>query len=215
MAVARDAPAGDGADLAPLPGGLGHAPSDAPQLSGDDEEAPDGGSDDDDREDDDGEDSDSDDASDDEEDDENEGGEAPDADDAGSGEQDDGGDNRNGDHDDNSDATDGDHDDNSDVTDGDHEDKSDASDAGGIDLASGPGTYPGDDAPQGQIAAWMGREAQNRGVPAELPVMAALVESGVRNLTGGDRDSVGFFQMRHGIWNQGEYAGFPQRPQLQ
>jgi len=37
----------------------------------------------------------------------------------------------------------------------------------------------------------------------------------MRNLTGGDRDSVGFFQMRHGIWNQGAYAGYPQRPQLQ
>src|SRR3712207_7547243 len=46
-------------------------------------------------------------------------------------------------------------------------------------------------------------------------VMAALVESGVANLNFGDRDSVGFFQMRTGIWNQGEYAGYPEKPELQ
>ena len=39
--------------------------------------------------------------------------------------------------------------------------------------------------------------------------MAALVESGMRNLDHGDADSVGFFQMRVGIWNQGDYAGYP------
>src|SRR3712207_2390057 len=49
----------------------------------------------------------------------------------------------------------------------------------------------------------------------QLPVMAALVESGVRNLNYGDADSVGFFQMRVGIWNKGEYAGFPEKPELQ
>ena len=45
--------------------------------------------------------------------------------------------------------------------------------------------------------------------------MASLVESGVKNLNFGDADSVGFFQMRVGIWNQGEYAGFPEKPELQ
>ena len=45
--------------------------------------------------------------------------------------------------------------------------------------------------------------------------MASLVESGVANLYGGDRDSVGFFQMRVGIWNQGDYAGYPEKPELQ
>jgi hypothetical protein len=45
--------------------------------------------------------------------------------------------------------------------------------------------------------------------------MAALVESGVRNLGHGDADSVGFFQMRTGIWNQGAYAGYPDQPELQ
>ncbi len=45
--------------------------------------------------------------------------------------------------------------------------------------------------------------------------MAALVESGMRNLPGGDADSVGFFQMRASIWDQGEYAGYRQAPKLQ
>ena len=45
--------------------------------------------------------------------------------------------------------------------------------------------------------------------------MASLVESGMKNLNFGDADSVGFFQMRVGIWNQGEYAGYPEKPELQ
>ena len=45
--------------------------------------------------------------------------------------------------------------------------------------------------------------------------MAALVESGLRNLPDGDADSVGFFQMRVSIWNQGAYAGYADRPELQ
>jgi hypothetical protein len=61
----------------------------------------------------------------------------------------------------------------------------------------------------------MGAGAAARGLPPELPVMAALVESGLRNLPYGDADSVGFFQMRTRYWNQGEYAGYPDRPDLQ
>ena len=45
--------------------------------------------------------------------------------------------------------------------------------------------------------------------------MAALVESGVKNLNFGDADSVGFFQMRVGIWDQGAYKGFAEKPELQ
>ena len=37
----------------------------------------------------------------------------------------------------------------------------------------------------------------------------------MRNLTGGDRDSVGLFQMRTSVWNAGEYAGYPTKPELQ
>jgi hypothetical protein len=87
--------------------------------------------------------------------------------------------------------------------------------AGAIDLGSTADAYPGDNASQAQLAQWLARQAQKAGLPPELPVMASLVESGVKNLNFGDRDSVGFFQMRVGIWNQGAYAGFPQNPALQ
>jgi cell wall-associated NlpC family hydrolase len=80
---------------------------------------------------------------------------------------------------------------------------------------SGAIEYPGDGATKQQLAAWLAASAQKAGLPPELPVMAALVESGVANLRGGDADSVGFFQMRVGIWNNGEYAGYPDRPELQ
>ncbi len=81
--------------------------------------------------------------------------------------------------------------------------------------AAAPDAYPGDDAPQEQIAAWMAGQAEKRGLPPELPLMASLVESGMKNLNFGDADSVGFFQMRVGIWNQGAYAGYPDKPELQ
>src|SRR6476620_9739605 len=81
--------------------------------------------------------------------------------------------------------------------------------------AGGANPYPGDSAPKEQLAAWLGREAEKRGLPKQLPVMASLVESGVKNLNYGDADSVGFFQMRVGIWNKGAYAGFPEKPELQ
>jgi hypothetical protein len=64
---------------------------------------------------------------------------------------------------------------------------------------TGPSAYPGDDAPREQLAAWMAAEAQKRGLPPELPVMAALVESNLQNVNYGHADSVGFFQMRVGI----------------
>ncbi|MDA0165429.1 C40 family peptidase, partial [Solirubrobacter ginsenosidimutans] len=81
--------------------------------------------------------------------------------------------------------------------------------------AAAPDAYPGDSAPREQIAAWMAGQAQKRGLPPQLPLMASLVESGMTNIQGGDADSVGFFQMRVGIWNQGAYAGYPKDPQLQ
>ena len=80
--------------------------------------------------------------------------------------------------------------------------------------SAGP-AYPGDAAAPQLLAAWMGAHAARAGLPPELPVMAALTESGLRNLAYGDRDSVGFFQMRLGIWNQGAYAGYPGNPELQ
>jgi hypothetical protein len=93
---------------------------------------------------------------------------------------------------------------------GDHDDSDED-----IDLGPVPDRYPGDDASQKQIGAWMGHEAQKRGLPPELPVMAALVDSGMQNLPSGDADSVGLFQMRLSIWNTGDYAGYPARPEKQ
>lgn len=77
--------------------------------------------------------------------------------------------------------------------------------------------YPGDDAPREAIAAWMAGGATVAGLPGELPVMAGLVESGLRNLPEGqgDSDSAGYFQMRTSIWDAGAYAGYQTRPDLQ
>jgi hypothetical protein len=85
----------------------------------------------------------------------------------------------------------------------------------GADACNTPIAYPGDDASRTDIAQWMAHGARARGIPGELPVMAALVESGLRNVPGGDADSVGFFQMRVSIWDNGRYAGFPDQPELQ
>jgi len=74
--------------------------------------------------------------------------------------------------------------------------------------------YPGDDAPKAAIAVWMARGAAARGIPGELPVMGALVESNLVNLKTGDADAKGYFQMREGIWS-GTYPGFPDNPELQ
>jgi NlpC/P60 family len=146
------------------------------------------------------------------------------------------------DSDESDEGSDGDHDDSSDSG-GDDTDDSDGSDGGGsedsgisdggsadgggsgdpgdsgspLDLGDFASGYPGESASQAEIAAWMGSAAQKRGLPAELPVMAGLVESNLRNvpLGDGDADSAGFFQMRVSIWNRGPYAGYADRPALQ
>lgn len=78
-----------------------------------------------------------------------------------------------------------------------------------------PDTYPGGNADKQTIAAWMAGGARAAGLPGELPVMAALVDSGLKNLPQGDRTTAGYFQMRVDIWNKGDYAGFPDHPTLQ
>ena len=80
---------------------------------------------------------------------------------------------------------------------------------------TGAGVYPGDGASKQALARWMGAAASAAGLPPELPVMAALVASNLTDMKGGDRNSVGFFQMRVGIWNQGKYPGYPDKPELQ
>jgi hypothetical protein len=75
-----------------------------------------------------------------------------------------------------------------------------------------PAVYPGDDATRERIARWMGRGAADRGLPHELPVMAGIAESGLRNLSGGTYR--GFFGMHESL-NEGDYRGFPHNPDLQ
>jgi hypothetical protein len=78
-----------------------------------------------------------------------------------------------------------------------------------------PLVYPGDSAPPEARAAWLAARAALVGVPEELPVMAALLASGLHSQSAGDRDSVGFFQMRMSVWNKGAYDGYPAQPELQ
>src|ERR687897_1275438 len=75
-----------------------------------------------------------------------------------------------------------------------------------------PALYPGDAAAKERLARWMASAAGERGLPHELPVMAAIAESGLRNLRG--EDYAGFFGMHESL-NAGEYRGFPRNPQLQ
>jgi cell wall-associated NlpC family hydrolase len=81
-------------------------------------------------------------------------------------------------------------------------------------LADPSDGYPGDNAARETIAAWMARQAHKAGLPGELPVMAALVESNLHNDQFGDRDSLGFFQMRASIW-ESSYPGYEHHPELQ
>jgi hypothetical protein len=79
---------------------------------------------------------------------------------------------------------------------------------------SAASAYPGDTAPKPAIAGWMARGAAARGIPGELPVMAALVESDLVNLKTGSGDARGYFQMRQSVWSA-TYPGFPDDPELQ
>src|SRR3954462_6645518 len=74
--------------------------------------------------------------------------------------------------------------------------------------------YPGDGAPQASIAVWMAGGAAARGIPGQLPVMAALVESNLVNLNSRPSDSKGYFQMRESIWGASS-PGSPDNPDLQ
>ncbi len=78
-----------------------------------------------------------------------------------------------------------------------------------------PTAYPGDGADKARIARWMARGAALRGLPDELPAMAALAETGVANVRSPDRRYVGFFQMDVELWNAGPYRGYPRNPELQ
>jgi len=75
--------------------------------------------------------------------------------------------------------------------------------------------YPGDAAAKEDIAAWMGARAIAAGLPPELPVMAALVESNLTNVDDPRSGYAGYFQMSRRYFDTGPYAGFPDRPELQ
>jgi hypothetical protein len=77
-----------------------------------------------------------------------------------------------------------------------------------------PAAYPGDDAARTPIARWMARAAALRDVPQELPVMAGLAESGLRNLNVRGNPFAGFFSMHRSL-SKGTYRGFPKKPDLQ
>jgi hypothetical protein len=78
-----------------------------------------------------------------------------------------------------------------------------------------PAAYPGDSATKDAIAQWMAHGALASGLPAELPVMGALVESSLTNLAQADRDTAGYFQTRVSVWDKPPYQDFPQHPELQ
>jgi hypothetical protein len=77
-----------------------------------------------------------------------------------------------------------------------------------------PAVYPGKGAKQSAIALWMARAAALRQVPEQLPVMAALAESGLRNLNKRGNPFAGFFSMHRSL-NKARYRGFPRKPDLQ
>lgn len=74
--------------------------------------------------------------------------------------------------------------------------------------------WPGAAAPRQAIAAWMATGATAAGIPGELPVMGALAESGLTNVSGGNLDVAGYFGMRVSVW-LGAYPGFPDHPEVQ
>jgi hypothetical protein len=78
-----------------------------------------------------------------------------------------------------------------------------------------PVAYPGDGAAKETIAQWMAHGALAAGLPGELPVMGALVESSLTNLPQADRDTAGYFQTRVSVWDKPPYQDFPQHPELQ
>jgi hypothetical protein len=77
-----------------------------------------------------------------------------------------------------------------------------------------PAGYPGGAAARQPLARWMARAAALRDVPEELPVMAALAESGLRNLNTKGNPFAGFFSMHRSL-SKGPYRGFVRDPELQ
>jgi len=66
-----------------------------------------------------------------------------------------------------------------------------------------PATFPGENAASAAIAAWMAARAAERGLPGELPVMAALARSGLSNLPVNRAGRAGYFGMLERLWGDG------------
>jgi hypothetical protein len=77
-----------------------------------------------------------------------------------------------------------------------------------------PSAYPGDQASKKTLARWMARAAALHDLPEQLPVMAGLAESGLRDLSVRGSPFAGFFGM-HRTLDRGPYRGFPRAPDLQ
>jgi hypothetical protein len=77
-----------------------------------------------------------------------------------------------------------------------------------------PAVYPGSGAEKKALAEWMARAAALREVPEQLPVMAALAESGLRNLHQKGNPFAGFFSMHRSL-DKAPYKGFRKQPDLQ
>ncbi|MEA2234700.1 MAG: hypothetical protein QOD83_4516 [Solirubrobacteraceae bacterium] len=79
----------------------------------------------------------------------------------------------------------------------------------------GHAAQPGHEHSRSKIAAWMARRASAAGIPAELPVMAALSQSSLTDQPSGHQDAAGYFQMSVEAWDRGPYQGFADDPDLQ
>ncbi|HEX8157804.1 MAG TPA: NlpC/P60 family protein, partial [Solirubrobacteraceae bacterium] len=66
-----------------------------------------------------------------------------------------------------------------------------------------------------KIAAWMARRASDAGIPPELPVMAALAQSGLSDEPPTGQDAAGYFQTSLKAWDRGPYQGLAEDPDLQ
>ena len=75
-----------------------------------------------------------------------------------------------------------------------------------------PATFPGENAAPATIAAWMAARAVERGLPGQLPVLAALARSGLSNLPVDRAGRAGYFGMLERLWGDGPYAGFQGDP---
>ena len=76
------------------------------------------------------------------------------------------------------------------------------------------GGYPGDNTTP-EYARWLAAGAQAAGLPPSSRSWRRSRSRACATSRAATADSIGFFQMRTSIWNQGEYTGYGQQPDLQ